>query len=205
MYSLYRDAENNIKYSVNKDGKLSITKTVDGESEVIDSVSTGVSINGVHTLRAQIEKEEHRVYLDGELFITRTINVPELQYGKAAVGANGAETEFESFNMNGFLYKREIIDTSINVTGADGEAITSLSETDTILVKAQSMEQGNVYIALYDAENKLVSVTAAAAVAENGYFVCSEEMKLPTEKEGMTVKVFFWNSSKPLTDAVTIK
>lgn len=206
LCSLYRDADNNIKYSVNKDGKLSIIKTVNGESEIIDSVLTGVPVEGVHTLRAQIEKEEHRVYLDGELLITRTINIPELQYGKAAIGTSGAEAEFKSFNLNGFLYKRDVVDTSISVTDADGKTITSLSDTDTILVNTQSTEQGKVYIALYNNEKELVSVTAADSVMEDGHFKCIEEMKLPAEKDGMTAKIFLWNNSnKPLIDTVIIK
>lgn len=206
LCSLYRDADNNIKYSVNKDGKLSIIKTVNGESEIIDSVLTGVTVEGVHTLRAQIEKEEHRVYLDGELFITRTTNIPELQYGKAAIRTSGAEAEFKSFNLNGFLYKSDVVDTSISVTDADGKTITSLSDTDTILVNTQSTEQGKVYIALYNNEKELVSVTAADSVMEDGHFTCIEEMKLPAEKDGITAKVFYWNSSnKPLADTVIIK
>lgn len=206
LYSLYRDADNNIKYSVNKDGNLSIIKTINGESEVVDTVSTGVQIDGVHTLRAQIEKEEHRVYLDGELFITKTINIPELQYGKAAIGANGAGVDFESFNMNGFMYKMDIADTSISVTDADGETISSLTEADSILVNVKSPEQGKVYIALYDAENMLISVSEADSVMEGGHFAGVAEMKLPAEKDGITAKVFYWNSSnKPLADTVIIK
>ena len=214
FYALYKDENNYFKYSVTADDQLVIIKRINGhDTELVRASTDDIPWTEKYRFGLQIEKQEHRVYINNVLAASFTELEPKLTYGSVGIGTTNTTASFDNVSMNAYLWDYNGGDTPyITAEDENGNRVDSLPETGSTTVSAHipdgyTEEAPSFMAAVYDAQGILKQIIRPEPETKNTESGMTISLVIPEDITGGKVKIMLWDSissMKPLCNSLLL-